>query len=135
MIRYIIVSIVSGFTFGFLDGLINGNPFAQELFLVFKPISKSTINIPAGIVIDLIYGFAMAGLFLVLFKSLPGKSALIKGLFYGLIIWFFRVVMYVVTVWMIFIVPSNALLYILFTGLGEMLIIGAIYGASLKPRT
>ncbi len=134
MIRYIVVSLISGVIFGFLDGLINANPIAQELFLVFKPISKSTVNIQVGIVIDLIYGFVMAGLFLILYQSIPGKSGWIKGISYGLIIWFFRVLMYVVTTWMILNVPTQTLFYILFTGLGEMLLIGLIYGISLNPK-
>lgn len=134
MTRYIIVSVISGMIFGFLDGLINANPLAQELFSIFKSISKPTVNIQAGIVIDLIYGFVMAGLFLVLYQSIPGRSGWVKGLSYGLMIWFFRVLMYVVTIWMIFIVPAQTLLYILFTGLAEMLVMGLIYGISLKPK-
>ena len=134
MIRYIVVSVLSGIIFGILDGLINANPLAQELFLIFKPISKPTVNIQAGIVIDLIYGFVMAGLFLILYPSIPGKSGWIKGLNYGLIIWFFRVLMYVVTMWMILIVPIQTLLYMLVTGLGEVLLIGLIFGISLKPK-
>ncbi len=134
MIRYIVVSVISGIIFGVLDGLINANPLAQELFLVFKPISKQTVNIQAGIVIDLIYGFVMAGLFLILYQSIPGKSGWTKGLSYGLIIWFFRVLMYVVTTWIILIVPIQTLLYMLFTGLVEMLVIGLIYGISLNPK-
>jgi len=40
MVRYIIVSIVSGILFGVLDGLINANPLAQRLYEVYKPISQ-----------------------------------------------------------------------------------------------
>ena len=134
MIRYIVVSVISGVLFGILDGLINANPLAQELFSVFNSISKPTINVLAGIIIDLLYGFVMAGLFLILYKGIPGKRGWIKGLNYGLIIWFFRVLMYVVTIWMCFIIPVQTLLYILITGFGEMLVLGLIYGISLNPK-
>jgi len=42
-------------------------------------------------------------------------------------------VMYVATQWMMFDVPVAALLYTLVTGLGEMLILGILYGLALKP--
>ena len=69
MVKYIIVSIVSGLLFGTLDGVINANPLAQRLYEVYKPIAKTSINVPAGIVIDLGYGFVMAGVFLLLYKT------------------------------------------------------------------
>ena len=133
MITYIIVSIISGVLFGVLDGLINVNPVAQSLYEVYKPIAKTSINALAGITIDLIYGFVMAGVFLLLYQSLPGEVGLVKGVCFAIIIWFFRVVMYVASQWVMFNVPVNALLYTLVTGLGEMLILGILYGLTLKP--
>ena len=61
MKRYLIVSIVSGLLFGTMDGLIHANPYAMELFEVYQSIAKTTINVPAGIVIDLVYGLVMGG--------------------------------------------------------------------------
>ena len=133
MAVYIIVSLISGILFGFLDGLINANPFAQKLYEVFKPISKQTINVPAGFVIDLVYGFAMAGIFLILYDGLPGDTGVVKGISFALVVWFFRVVMSVASQWMMFIVPAKALLYALTVGLVEMLALGLIYGLALKP--
>jgi hypothetical protein len=133
MITYIIVSIISGVLFGVLDGLINVNPLAQSLYEVYKPIAKTSINALAGITIDLIYGFVMAGVFLLLYQSLPGEVGLVKGVCFAIIIWFFRVVMYVASQWVMFNVPVNALLYTLVTGLCEMLILGILYGSTLKP--
>ncbi len=135
MLRYIIVSVVGGILFGAMDGLINANAFAQKLFAVYQPIARTTVNVPAGIVIDLAYGFIMAGLFLLLYQSLPGKAGIVKGLCYALIVWFFRVVMSVITQWMTFDVPATALLYTLLTGLGEMLVLGVLYGLALRPTT
>ena len=133
MITYIIVSIISGVLFGVLDGLINVNPLAQSLYEVYKPIAKTSINALAGITIDLIYGFVMAGVFLLLYQSLPGEAGLVKGVCFAILIWFFRVVMYVASQWVMFNVPVNALLYTLVAGLGEMLILGILYGLTLKP--
>ena len=135
MVRYIIVSISSGILFGVLDGLINGNSLAQGLYEVYAPIAKTSVNALAGIVIDLAYGFVMAGVFLLLYRSLPGKGGLVKGINYTFLIWFFRVVMYVATQWMTFDVPVIALLYTLTTGLVEMLILGVLYGLTLRPET
>ncbi len=133
MLRYLIISIVSGVLFGVLDGLIHANPLAQRLFKVFKPIAKTTVNVPAGIVIDLAYGFVMAGVFLLLYQSLPGETGLLKGMSFACLVWFFRVVMQTASQWMMFTIPFNALLYFLVAGLGEMLILGILYGLTLKP--
>lgn len=135
MIRYFIVSVFSGVVFGILDGLIHANPIAQELLLVFQPIARSSVNIPVGVAIDLIYGFILAGIFLILYRSIPGKTGWAKGLNYGLFVWFLRVVMYVITTWMMFDVPQTTLFYLLFTGLVEMLVIGLIYGVVLKSKS
>jgi hypothetical protein len=133
MIRYIIVGVVSGMLFGILDGVINANPLAQRLYEVYKPIARTSINPLAGIVIDLVYGFVMAGVFLLLYKSLPGGAGLVKGVSFAFLAWFFRVVMYAASQWVMFNVPAETLLYSLVTGLSEMLILGMLYGLTLKP--
>lgn len=133
MIRYIIVSIGSGILFGSMDGIINANPLAGRLYECYKPIAKTSINVPAGIAIDLAYGFVLAGVFLLLYKSLPGKTGFAKGLSFSLMAWFFRVVMYAASQWLMFNVPVEALLYSLAAGLGELLILGILYGLTLKP--
>ena len=108
---YIIISIVSGILFGIIDGLINVNPLAQRLYEVYKPIAKTAINVPAGIVIDLVYGFVMAGVFLLLYRSLLGETGLLKGISFAFLIWFFRIAMSVISGWMMFNVPIGALLF------------------------
>jgi hypothetical protein len=133
MTRYVVVSVGSGILFGFMDGLINANPLAQRLYRVFEPIARKSINIPAGFAIDLVYGFAMAGVFLLLYRSLPGESGVTKGLVFGLLVWFFRVAMQVATQWMMFNIPASTLLYTLVCGLAEMLVLGLLYGLTLKP--
>jgi len=131
--RYIVVSVVSGILFGTLDGVIHANPLAQRLYEVYKPIARTSINPLAGIVIDLVYGFVMAGVFLLLYRSLPGGTGLVKGVSFAVLAWFFRVVMYTASQWVMFNVPVETSLYSLVAGLGEMLILGVLYGLTLKP--
>jgi hypothetical protein len=135
MTRYLIVSVVSGILFGILDGAINANPLAQRLYEVYRPIAKTSINPLAGIVIDLAYGFIMAGVFLLLYKSLPGGTGIIKGVSFAFLVWFFRVVMSVASQWVMFNVPVETLLYSLGVGLCEMLVLGLLYGLTLKPAS
>jgi len=133
MIRYIIVSVVGGILFGVMDCLINANPLVQRLYKVYKPIAKTSMNVPAGIVIDLVYGFVMAGIFLILYTSLPGELGIIKGISFAFLAWFFRVVMQTGSQWMMFKVPILTHLYTLTAGLGEMLLLGILYGLTLTP--
>jgi hypothetical protein len=134
MAVYIIVSIISGVLFGVLDALINANPLAQKLYKVYQPIAKTSLNPIAGFLIDLAYGFIMAGIFLLLYAGLPGASGLLKGISFAFIAWFFRVVMSVASQWMMYTVPFKTLLYTLFAGMGEMLVLGILYGLALKPN-
>jgi hypothetical protein len=86
MVSYIIISIVSGILFGLLDGVINANPLAKRLYEVYRPIAKTSINPLAGIVIDLVYGFMIAGVFLLLYHNLPGEIGLIKGVSFAVLV-------------------------------------------------
>ena len=133
MISYIIVSIVSGLLFCVMDGLINVNPLGRRLYEVYKPITKTSVNVLAGIVIDLVYGFILAGIFLILFNSLPGELGLMKGISFAFLAWFFRVVMLTASQCMMYKVPIHTHLYTLVTGLSEMLLLGILYGVTLKP--
>lgn len=133
MWNYILISVISGFAFGTMDAIINANPLAQRLMTVYQPIARQSVNMTAGIIIDLLYGFVLTGLFLLLRDSLPGNTGLVKGLSFGLILWFLRVVMYAITQWMTINLPANTIWYIILSGLLEMLILGALYGLALKP--
>jgi hypothetical protein len=126
MIRFIIAAILTGLLFGILDGLINGNPFTKKLMECYKPIAKQSINIPAGLIIDLVYGFAISGVFLFIIPVLPTESWIIKGVAFGIGMWFFRVLMNVVSSWMMFNIPGKTLIYILLTGLIEMILLGVL---------
>lgn len=131
--RFIIISILSGIMFAILDGIINANPIAQKLMESYNPLAKTSINMPIGFLIDLFYGFVMCGIFLLLYNSLPSDNPIIKGAIYGLIIWFFRVLMSVLTTYMTLQIPVKTLAYILLTGLLEVIIIGIFYGLTIKP--
>jgi hypothetical protein len=75
----------------------------------------------------------MSALFRTLYGSLPGRAGIVKGLAFVGIAWFFRVAMGVATEWVTREVPPSTLLYTLATGLGEMLILGILYGLTLGP--
>ena len=132
MTTYVVVSMVGGILFGILDGLINANPVAQLLYAVYKPIARTSLNVVAGVAIDLAYGFIMAGVFLLLYASLPGDFGIVKGLSFAILVWFFRVVMSVASTWMMYTVPARTLLYTLCAGLAEMLALGILYGLALR---
>ena len=131
MLTYVLVSVGSGVLFRILDGVINGNPLARRLNEVYKPIARTALNLPAGIALDLAYGFAMAGIYLLIWQSLPGATGILKGLSFGLLAWFFRVAMSAASQWMTLRVPVATLLYGLATGLVEMLVVGVLYGLTL----
>jgi len=133
MRTFSLVGLGSGILFGLMDALISANTLAQRLYQVYKPIARTSINAPAGAVIDLLYGFVLAGLFLVLHKSLPGTVGWMKGLSFGLLAWFFRVLMNAASQWIMFRVSTETLAYTLLAGLGEMLILGVLYGLTLRP--
>ncbi len=133
MVRYIVVSVVCGVFFGAMDGIIHANPFARRMLDVYQPIAKTYGNIPAGILIDLFYGFILGFFFLLLYKSLPGRTGLAKGIAFALIVWFLRIAMNSISSWMMFVVPAATLLYLTAAGLLEMLLLGIIYGIYLRP--
>ena len=132
MLNFVLVSTGAGFLFGVMDALINANPLAQRLSAAYAPVMKTDINAAAGIVIDLVYGFVIAGVFVLLATSLPGETGILKSLALGVGIWFFRVVMSVATTWMTHRVPPALLGYQLVTGLAEMLVLGAFVGGLIR---
>ena len=133
--RYVIVGLSSGILFGVLDAVINANSLAQRLYEVYRPIARASVNAPVGVAIDLAYGFVLAGIFLLLYASLPGGAGWVKGISFGLLASFFGVVMASISSWMMFNVPAATLAYTLLTGLGEMLALGILYGLTLRPKT
>ncbi len=131
ILTFIAVGLISGVLFAVMDMLINANPLAVRLYAVYKPIARTSVTIPAALGIDLAYGFLLAGLFILLYNSLPGSTGLLKGLSFGLLAWFLRVLMQVASQWVMFNVPVRSLLYTAAAGLGEMLVLGTFYGLTI----
>jgi len=75
-----------------------------------------------GMAIDLFYGLAIAAIFLLLYPSLPDQAGCVKGVSFGLLIWFFRVLMGVAGEWINRSVPSETLIYTLVAGLRRCLL-------------
>ena len=132
MENYVFIGLMSGILMGVLDAFIHRNSLAVRLHQVYKPISKDSVNMLVGFGIDILYGFLLAGVFLVLYPGLPGASGLLKGVSYGVLVWLLRVLMNVVSQWVMYKVPLKTLGYTLLTGLGEMLVLGLLYGAALN---
>jgi hypothetical protein len=131
--RFIIVGLTSGIIFWILEGIINANPYAQKLYVAFKPILKPTISIPKAFLIYLFYGFVFSGMFLFFYNTLPGSIGIVKGLGFALLVWYFRGLMAVLNEWLTFAVPPKALVYAATAGLIESLLLGMFYGLLLKP--
>jgi hypothetical protein len=128
-----VVGLVAGVAFLILDGVLNANPLAQRLYAAYQPIARPSVDALAGSAIDLAYGLILAALFVMLRTSLPGETRLMKGLSFGLIVWFLRVVMRVAGEWVTTTVPVSAHAYTLLAGLVQVLVVGAIL-ALLLPQ-
>ncbi len=133
MLRQMAVGLVAGVAFLILDGALNANPLAHRLYAAYRPIARPSVNALAGSALDLAYGLVLAALFVTLRTSLPGETRLMKGLSFGLIVWFLRVVMRVAGEWVTTMVPPSAHAYTLLAGLLHVLLVGAIL-ALLLPQ-
>ena len=134
VLRYTVISLVGGLLFGVLDGVLNANPLARSFFDVYQPIARTSINVVAGMIIDLMYGFVLAGMFMLLSPALPGSSGLVKGLSFAAGLWFVRVVMGAASTWIMFNIPARTIAYVTAAGLAEMLALGILYGVTLVPE-
>ncbi len=131
--RVLAIGAGMGVVFAVLDGLLNANPIAQNLYAAYKPIARQSVNAPLGMLFDIVSGIVMAILFVTLAPALPGGT-IAKGLGFGLIAWFFRVAMGVASQMVMFNIPGSALAYMAFAGLVEMGILGFLYGIALRSR-
>ena len=130
-VRIAAVGVAAGVAFAVMDGLINANPLAQQLYAVYRPIARESVNAPLGLTFDLVSGIVMAILFVALAPAL-GAGWVKQGIGFGLVAWFFRVAMGAASQAVMFQVPAAALVYTLLTGLAEMIALGLLYGALLK---
>jgi len=134
MLRQILVGLAAGVAFLVLDGVLNANPLAQQLYAAYQPIARPGVNAAAGSVIDLAYGVVLAWLFAVLRESLPGRTSVAKALSFGLVVWFLRVCMRVAGEWVTTVVPARVHAYTLVAGLIQILIVAGLIAWLLPPR-
>jgi hypothetical protein len=133
MLRVVVVGLGAGVAFLVSDAVLNANPLAQRLYAAYGPIARSNINALAGSLIDLAYGIILAALFVILWPSLPGETSLMKGLSFGLMVWFLRVVMRVASDWVTTTVPTETHAYTLVGGLVQILLVTALIALLLPP--
>jgi len=131
MLRRVLVGLGAGALFLVLDGVLNANPLAQTLYTAYQPIARGSVNALAGSAVDLAYGVILAWLFVMLQPSLPGRTNLLKGVSFGLVVWFLRVVMRVAGEWIVTTVPVSAHAYTLASGLVQALLVAAFIGVLL----
>ena len=135
MLRQIAVGLGAGFLLLVLDGVIHANPLAQRLYAVYEPLARPRVNALLGSAIDLAYGVILAVIFVRLLPSLPGSSGVAKGLSFGLLVWFLRVVMSVAGEWVTKTTPPATHAYVLLTGLLQIVVVSVLLGALLTPRS
>jgi hypothetical protein len=129
--RYLVTGAASGALFAVLDGVLNANPMAQRLSSYLKPLSRERMPVAAGLAVDLAWGFGMAGVFVLLYPSLPGHLGVWKGLSFGALAWFFRVLMRAGSDAVMLKIPAAAVVYQIVAGALEMALIGILYGLLL----
>jgi hypothetical protein len=133
MLRQMVVGLFAGVAFLILDGLLNANPLARRLYAAYQPIARPSVNALAGSAVDLAYGVILVALFLTLWPSLSGRTSLSKGLSFGLMVWFLRVVMRVGGEWVTTTLPTSTHAYTLVTGLVQVLLVAGLI-ALLPPQ-
>lgn len=129
--NYLGAGATAGILLSLMDGVINANPLARRLFQVYDPIARNSVNPVVGIGIDFAVGFALAAIFMIIYRGLPGKAAWLKGVSFGLLIWLLRFGWAAASDWIMFRIPNHTLLYSLIAGLGEMLVIGLVLSVAL----
>ncbi len=132
MATYLLVGLASGVLFIVLDGLLNANPIAQRLNAPYRPIARDRLMLVPAIVIDLLLGLVMAAIFLYLYGSFPGSPVAGAAISFGLLAWFFRVLMNALSQWVMFNVPVKTHLYAVAAGLLEMLALGFFYAWAFR---
>jgi len=134
MLRQVVVGLVAGVAFLILDGVLNANPVAQRVYAVYRPIARPSVNAAAGSAVDVAYGLILVVLFVTLRHCLPGGTSLTKGMSFGAMVWFLRVVMRVAGEWVMTTVPSSTHAYSLLSGLVQMLFVAGLIALLLPAE-
>ena len=132
MLTYLIVGIAGGIIFVILDFVLNVNPLAQRLSEPYRPLARKAMPLAAAVAIDILSSMAMAGTFLLLRPSFPGGPLIGAGISFGVLAWFFRVLMGALSQWVMFQIPAKTHLYNIAAGLVEMVALGLFYAVTFK---
>ncbi|MFH1784658.1 MAG: hypothetical protein ABH868_07220 [bacterium] len=116
---------------GVMSGFLSVSVFKLPIFVCDSTLWHQQFNPALSVFLDIIYGIILAGLFNLLYMSIPGEG-LMKGISFGLIVWFFKVVMAMGSIRVMFDVSNKILMYWTFAGLVEMMIIGSVLGIFYK---
>lgn len=116
---------------GVVAGFFSVSVFKMPIFVSDSTLWRQEFSPYLSVSLDIIYGIILAGLFNLLYISIPGEG-IMKGISFGLIIWFFKTVMAMGSIRVMFNVSDKVLLYWTFSGLLEMLVIGTILGIFYK---
>jgi uncharacterized membrane-anchored protein YitT (DUF2179 family) len=130
---YIIVSVGSGLLLAILDGLLNANPLARRLYREYEPITRKSIPMVRGILIDIAFGFLLAGLYLMLYRGIPVPPGIARAIAFGFIVWVLRSLMNTLSHWTMYDIQVSAHLYALFAGLLKSLSVSLVYWLILSP--
>ena len=120
--KIFVCSIMTGIMFLFFDMLIailTNQIYSPHTNL---PIWKIPPNISAGIVFDLINGFILVYVYLMISRGIPG-SGWRKGLNYGIIVGLFRVAMAAFSTVVMYDVPIILVITSLITGYIEIVVL------------
>lgn len=129
--KIILLCLFIGFIFALLDFILHANPLVKNFPSIYEPVNRGWDIIMASFIIDIIYGTVLSLFYLVLYKSLPGQG-MMKGVIYGILLWFLRITILTLTQWMVYPVSAGTIIYMIFAGLPEMIIIGALIGRMIK---
>ena len=116
---------------GVVSGFFSVSVFKMPMFVSDSTLWRQEFNPYLSVSLDIIYGIILAGLFNLLYMSIPGEG-IMKGIAFGLIIWFFKTVMAMGSIRVMFNVSDKVLIYWTFCGLLEMLVIGTVLGIFYK---
>jgi hypothetical protein len=133
MWTYIIVSVGSGLLLVVLDAVLNANPLALRLYSTYSAIARISIPIIRSILIDIAFGFLLAGFYLILYRAMPVQPGIARAIAFGFLVWVLRSLMNTLSHWTMYNVPAYTHLYALFTGLIQSLAVSLFYGLTLSP--
>lgn len=120
--------IITGVLFSVFDMLIAIS--TSPMFSPYSdlPIWKTSPNILAGLIFDLINGFILAAVYTIVYNGIPGFGWK-KGLNYGVFVGLFRVVMSSFSTIVMYNIPLTLVITSLITGYFEIIILCVILAA------